>query len=132
VIHCLDKGAVRWLISFGFPIRSGLGSRFLLELNAREAYGASSWHTDVTFVPNYPQASILRALIIPAAGGDTMWSNAATAYDDLPAILKQLAEQHRAVADFGTQARKLRRATIAGDVPVGPDGRPSHAVTAGA
>ncbi|MDB6060964.1 MAG: taurine dioxygenase [Verrucomicrobiaceae bacterium] len=73
------------------------GSRFLLELSAREGYGASSWHTDVTFVPDYPQASILRALVVPEAGGDTMWANTVTAYADLPVSLKQLADSLRAV-----------------------------------
>ena len=41
------------------------GSRFLLELNSREGEAASAWHTDVTFLPAYPSASILRAIIIP-------------------------------------------------------------------
>lgn len=51
------------------------GSRFLLELDSREGYAASSWHTDVTFVPAYPEASILRAITVPQAGGDTLWAN---------------------------------------------------------
>ena len=59
------------------------GSRYLLELDSTEGYAASSWHTDVTFVEAYPQASILRAITIPQAGGDTLWANGATAYDDL-------------------------------------------------
>src|SRR5688500_3764660 len=43
------------------------GSRFLLDLESREGYAASSWHTDVTFTPAYPEASILRALVTPDA-----------------------------------------------------------------
>src|SRR5512139_39751 len=31
------------------------GSRYLLELDSREGYAASSWHTDVTFVDAYPK-----------------------------------------------------------------------------
>src|SRR3982750_3509 len=38
------------------------GSRYLLELDSREGYAASSWHTDVTFTDAYPKASILRGL----------------------------------------------------------------------
>lgn len=38
------------------------------------------------------------------------------------------ATQHRAVADFALQRRTLRRATVAGDVPVGIDGRTSRTV----
>lgn len=210
------------------------GSRYLLDLESREGFAASTWHTDVTFAPAYPEASILRAIEVPEAGGDTLWANTATAYDDLPAPLKALvddlraihsnsydyanvfsntsderaeqyrkvfastvyetehpvvrvhpetgernllvgqfvqrfvglniadsqrifailqdhitkpentvrwtwrvgdvaiwdnrATQHRAIADFGLQHRHLRRATIAGDVPVGIDGRPSRAI----
>ena len=66
------------------------GSRYLLELDSKEGYAASSWHTDVTFVDAYPKASILRALTIPKAGGDTLWANGETAYDGLPETLRQL------------------------------------------
>lgn len=214
------------------------GSKYLLELDSREGYAASSWHTDVTFVDAYPKGSILRALTIPEAGGDTVWANGETAYEGLPEPLRQLVNnlwavhtndydyattfglqkdasdstkerqlfqqnvfsstvyetehpvvrvhpvsgqrslllghfvrnfiglnkadsarlfnilqdhitkpentvrwrwqpgdvafwdnrstQHRAIADFGLQRRTLRRATIAGEVPVGIDGRQSH------
>ena len=89
------------------------GSRYLLELDSREGYAASTWHTDVTFVPAYPAASILRALIVPDAGGDTLWANTASAYDDLPEALKTLVDGLRAVhtnlydyaATFGPSAQ---------------------------
>lgn len=214
------------------------GSRYLLELDSKEGYAASSWHTDVTFTEAYPAGSILRAITIPEAGGDTLWANGETAYEGLPEPLRQLVNslwavhsndydyaevlankpkedsqereriaahravfastvyetkhplvrvhpvsgqrslllghfvkrivglsqtdsarifqslqehitrpenvvrwrwqpgdvafwdnqstQHRAVADFGLQRRTLRRATIAGQVPVAIDGRRSH------
>ena len=73
------------------------GSQFLLELNSKEGEAASAWHTDITFLPAYPEASILRALIIPPAGGDTLWANGATAYAELPAPLKALADNLRAI-----------------------------------
>jgi len=216
------------------------GSRYLLELDSKEGYAASSWHTDVTFVDAYPKGSILRAITIPEAGGDTVWANGETAYESLPETLRRLVNnlwavhtnlydyaavlsnapkgdavekerqlfqknvfastvyetehpvvrvhpvsgqrslllghfvkqfvglnqadssrlfqilqdhitrpenvvrwrwqpgdvafwdnqstQHRAVADFGLQRRTLRRATIAGEVPVGIDGRNSRTV----
>ena len=214
------------------------GSKYLLELDSKEGYAASSWHTDVTFVDAYPKGSILRALNVPEAGGDTLWANGETAYEGLPEPLRQLvnnlwavhtndydyavqfglskdasqaikdrakfqqdifastvyetehplvrvhpvsgqrslllghfvrnfiglskadsarlynilqdhitkpentvrwrwqpgdvafwdnrATQHRAIADFGLQRRTLRRATVAGEVPVGIDGRTSR------
>ncbi|EIZ78142.1 putative alkylsulfatase [Novosphingobium sp. Rr 2-17] len=221
------------------------GSKYLLELDSKEGYAASSWHTDVTFLDAYPKASLLRGITIPEAGGDTLWANGETAYEGLPEPLRQLvnhlwavhsndydyaaqlsasgasgadrtaaaeqlkkhrevfastiyetehpvvrvhpvsgqrslllghfvkrfvglseqdsarllnvlqdhitkpentvrwswrpndlaiwdnrATQHRAIADFGLQRRTLRRATVAGDVPVSIDGRKSRTIRA--
>ena len=44
------------------------------------------------------------------------------------AVWDNRATQHYAVADFGEQRREVRRVTVAGDVPVGPDGRRSNVV----
>ncbi|MBJ3816083.1 TauD/TfdA family dioxygenase [Shimwellia pseudoproteus] len=63
----------------------------ILHLDSRESR-ANSWHTDVTFVADYPKVSILRGEVIPAFGGDTVWANTATAYQDLPQPLQQLAD----------------------------------------
>ncbi|MDR6582403.1 TauD/TfdA family dioxygenase [Herbaspirillum sp. BH-1] len=73
------------------PVREGTG--YLLELDSEHGGRANSWHTDVTFDVAYPQASILRGVVIPAAGGDTVWANTAQAYLDLPAPLRALADQ---------------------------------------
>ncbi len=42
------------------------------------------------------------------------------------------ATQHYAINDYGDQHRVVRRVTVAGDVPVGADGRASVGLTAGA
>ncbi|MET3431129.1 taurine dioxygenase [Herbaspirillum seropedicae] len=73
------------------PVRDG--TDYLLELDSQHGGRANSWHTDVTFDLAYPQASILRGVVIPAAGGDTVWANTAQAYLDLPAPLRALADQ---------------------------------------
>ncbi|WP_152218989.1 TauD/TfdA family dioxygenase [Pseudomonas sp. SCB32] len=73
------------------------GTRYLLELDGAQGRRANSWHTDVTFVEAYPKASILRNVEAPEAGGDTVWANTATAYDDLSAELKALADSLWAV-----------------------------------
>ncbi|MFI9556356.1 TauD/TfdA dioxygenase family protein [Nonomuraea endophytica] len=41
------------------------------------------------------------------------------------AIWDNRATQHYAVFDYGTQHRRGERLTVAGDIPIGPDGRPS-------
>jgi taurine dioxygenase len=68
------------------------GSQYILELDGSRHGRANRWHTDVTFTEAYPEASILRAVVSPSSGGDTVWANTATAYDDLPQPLKTLAE----------------------------------------
>ncbi|MGC2654157.1 MAG: TauD/TfdA family dioxygenase [Mycobacterium sp.] len=56
-------------------------------------YGkATRWHTDVTFVANYPSASVLRAVTLPSYGGSTLWASTAAAYAGLPEPLKCLVE----------------------------------------
>jgi len=101
--HALDDAAHEdFAARFGDPVAHptvpvAAGSRYLLELDSREGYAASSWHTDVTFVPAYPKGSILRALTVPEAGGDTVWANTETAYESLPEPLRQLANSLRAI-----------------------------------
>ncbi|MBD2726285.1 TauD/TfdA family dioxygenase [Nostoc sp. FACHB-892] len=66
----------------------------VLDLNyGRTVSRANTWHTDVTFVDRPPLGSILRALVIPPSGGDTIWANSVTAYEDLPNHLRNLADQ---------------------------------------
>lgn len=55
------------------------------------------WDTDVTFVDGYPRSSVLRAVVILPLGGDTVWSNTAAAYLDLPVPLRMLADDLWAV-----------------------------------
>ncbi|SAL59149.1 taurine dioxygenase [Caballeronia choica] len=69
----------------------GAGSR-LLELDSKHGTRANSWHTDVTFVDAYPKISILRGVVIPPAGGDTVWANTVAAYQHLPQPLRELAD----------------------------------------
>jgi alpha-ketoglutarate-dependent sulfate ester dioxygenase len=74
------------------PVREGTSS--ILELDSSHGGGrANTWHTDVTFVDAYPKASILRAVVVPLAGGDTVWANTASAYQDLPDALQDLADR---------------------------------------
>jgi alkyl sulfatase len=84
------------------------GTRFITELDSRHGGRANSWHTDVTFVDAYPRASILRALVVPTAGGDTVWSNTAAAYQELSPELRELADKLWALHtnEYDYQARR--------------------------
>jgi taurine dioxygenase len=72
-------------------------TKYMLELDSLNGARAETWHTDVTFKEAVPEASILRGVVIPAFGGDTIWSNTEAAYEHLPEALKQFAENLRAV-----------------------------------
>jgi alpha-ketoglutarate-dependent taurine dioxygenase len=76
--------------------RARAGSAAILELDSARSR-ADRWHTDVTFVVAYPKISVLRGVVIPPFGGDTVWANTVAAYDGLPTALKTLAESLWAV-----------------------------------
>ena len=50
--------------------------------------GEAVWHTDMSYLPDPPKASILYALEVPPAGGDTSFSNMYLAHDTLPPDLR--------------------------------------------
>jgi taurine dioxygenase len=49
--------------------------------------GELVWHNDMTYLPNPPPASVLCAVELPPAGGDTWFCNMYLAYETLPAAL---------------------------------------------
>jgi taurine dioxygenase len=56
-----------------------------------------AWHTDATFVDRPPAFTMLRAVVIPDVGGDTIWANTVSAYQDLSPELQELADKLRIV-----------------------------------
>ena len=55
------------------------------------------WHTDVTFMPAPPAASVLVSDAVPPFGGDTMWADTRTAFERLCPALRGAVEQLEAV-----------------------------------
>jgi taurine dioxygenase len=55
------------------------------------------WHTDVTFMSRPPTASLLRAVVLPEAGGDTMWADTRAAFDSLAEPFQRFCEQLTAI-----------------------------------
>ncbi|WP_406320585.1 TauD/TfdA dioxygenase family protein [Streptomyces sp. NBC_01637] len=79
------------------PTVPSADGRYALGIDSDHGGRANQWHTDVTFVPAYPAFSILRAVTIPPYGGNTLWSNTAAAYAELPEPLRALADSLRAI-----------------------------------
>ncbi len=59
----------------------------------------ANWHADTTFRPNPSAASVLRAVISPSMGGDTVFANVVEAYDRLPGPIKERIDGLTAVHD---------------------------------
>ena len=57
----------------------------------------SVWHSDTTFVPEPPQATVLRAVQIPPVGGDTLWASMYAAYKALSPPMRSFLDGLSAV-----------------------------------
>ncbi|NCN27967.1 taurine dioxygenase [bacterium] len=60
----------------------------------------NEWHSDLNWLEQPSQTSILRALTLPKVGGDTLWASMSAAYDDLSEESKANLENLRAFHDF--------------------------------
>lgn len=96
------------------PVKNNTNS--ILELDSHTGARANQWHTDVTFVPEVPKYSVLRGVTIPEVGGDTIWANTNTAYEDLPEGLKRLAD-----ASWGIHSNEFDYAKLAAGKLPGAD-----------
>jgi taurine dioxygenase len=81
-------------------------------------FGAG-WHSDWSFQPTPPSATILRSEVVPPVGGDTLFCDAAAAWDALsPAmqgVLRPLRAIHSAARPYGTKgsfARETEKRTM--------------------
>ena len=55
------------------------------------------WHTDITFLERPAMAAMLRAVVVPDSGGDTMWCDTRAAYEALAPPLQRLCDELTAV-----------------------------------
>jgi taurine dioxygenase len=60
----------------------------------------NAWHVDMTGRPEPAKAFVLRLIRGPAAGGDTIFADAAAAYDNLPVQVRIEIDDLRAVHDM--------------------------------
>ncbi|KRQ94513.1 taurine catabolism dioxygenase [Bradyrhizobium jicamae] len=113
--HLDDAEQERFALRFGklvpHPTLGAIkGTASVIELNsARAASRADLWHSDGTFVDAYPKVAVLRGVVIPIFGGDTVWANTAAAYLDLPRPLQRLADElwavHTNAFDYAVMGR---------------------------
>jgi taurine dioxygenase len=71
--------------------------------------GEAVWHADMTYVEVPPKAAILHSLEVPPGGGNTYFADMFTAYETLPAELKQAADGKIAVHDASRNSAGMLR-----------------------
>ena len=74
-----------------FPVKS---------YDARYLTGTRIWHTDSSFRSIPSLGSILRAVEVPPAGGETLFCNLHTVYENLPPELKDITDRHTAIHSY--------------------------------
>lgn len=85
--------------------------------------GEAVWHTDMSYQPQPPKASMLYALEVPPTGGNTWFGNMYRAWEEMPQPLKDRVEGRRLKHD-GTynSGGYLREGITATDDPVSSPG----------
>jgi len=75
------------------------------EMTVLEGVRADEWHTDATFGPTPPMASVVQLVVCPPAGGDTIWTNQELAFATLSPPLQDLLLGLSAVHDASPMGR---------------------------
>ena len=63
---------------------------------------ANAWHSDLSYLPEPPNFTLLHAHEVPPFGGDTVWANQYLAYQTLSSGLRRTLDGLRAVHSAGT------------------------------
>lgn len=101
-------------LTAGHPVALSDGPAEIYRIDSADPEFSFSdvWHTDVTFMQHPPAASILRAVTLPDAGGDTSWVDSQLAYESLSAPVQRLVDGLSAVHDgnreWGAYLRRHR------------------------
>ncbi|WP_432187343.1 TauD/TfdA dioxygenase family protein [Streptomyces sp. Tue6028] len=83
-----------------FFAKTGTAGVSRLAKDAKTAGNKNIWHSDHSFMVNPALGSVLRAVEVPGAGGDTMWADMGAAYDNLSDETKARIEHLTAIHDW--------------------------------
>jgi taurine dioxygenase len=72
----------------------------ILESTADKPTKIEAWHSDMTFRQHPPMATVLRSVIVPPKGGDTLWASMTSAFDGLSTKMQTLLGGLSGVHDF--------------------------------
>jgi taurine dioxygenase len=76
---------------FDQPLKDqGYPEFVVFQSDQHHPYVAQAWHADLTFLPEPPLGSVLRCVLAPPLGGDTMWVSMYAAYEALSDKMQHL------------------------------------------
>ena len=82
----------------------------IFDLAASRGGVADEWHSDITFQSHPSVLAILNMVQCPEVGGDTLWANMYTAYQELSAPLQDLCEGLTALHDASPHGKPEKMA----------------------
>ncbi|WP_083983975.1 TauD/TfdA dioxygenase family protein [Actinomadura hibisca] len=88
------------------PMDTSGSAVHVLDQTDPKGEGGDQWHSDNTFMKVPPMGSLLRAVILPEVGGDTLWANMYMAYDSLAPWLQKLCDELYAEHDLTMSVSK--------------------------
>jgi alpha-ketoglutarate-dependent taurine dioxygenase len=99
------------------PIVPGLDAEHpeIYVIDSGDGGKAPVWHTDVTFTRTPPLGSVLRAVDLPPAGGDTCWTDLEAAYLALSPPLRRLADELTAAHDGRKDFEEFLNVRLSGE-----------------
>jgi taurine dioxygenase len=108
--HISDEEHVTFAKQFGTanlpPMDTSGSAVHVLDQTDPKGEGGDSWHSDNTFMRTPPMGSLLRAVLLPEVGGDTLWANMYMAYDSLAPWLQRLCDELYAEHDLTMSVTK--------------------------
>lgn len=119
--HLSPQAYVAFARRFGtpaeYPFAKGLEGHpeitvIIKEPEQRTTFGGI-WHTDTTYTPRPPKATMLMAVETPPAGGDTLFACQYRAWETLSDGMKAILRGLHGVSSSAKHARSLRAAHLA-------------------
>jgi taurine dioxygenase len=72
----------------------------ILESTPEKPTKIEAWHSDMTFRQHPPMGTVLKSVIVPPRGGDTLWASMTAAYNALSPNMQRFLDGLTAVHDF--------------------------------
>lgn len=83
-----------------YPTIEGFDELSILEVTPEAPPTIDTWHTDMTFMAHPPLGTVLHAVVVPEAGGDTLFASLGAAFESLSDRMQRLVDGLEAEHSF--------------------------------